>query len=58
MDLYDEIGVFLFYYKCFFFKLLNLEELFFFVVCKKRIFLLSMKIVKVKGEKEIKFFLR
>lgn len=37
MDLYDEIGALLFYLKCLFFsKLLNLKELSFFVVCKKK----------------------
>lgn len=44
-------GFFVLFEVFFFFKLLNLKELFFFVVC-------NMKIVKVKGEGDIKFFLR
>lgn len=52
------LGFFCFIRSVFFFKLLNLKELFFFVVCKKKIFLLSLKIVRVKGEGEINFFLR
>lgn len=52
------LGLSCFIWSAFFSKLLNLKELSFFVVWKKKIFLSSMKTAKVKGEGETKFFLR
>lgn len=52
------LGLSCFIRSALFSKLLNLKELSFFVVCKKRIFLSSMKTAKVKGEKETKFFFK
>lgn len=52
------LGLSCFIGSAFFSKLLNLKELPFFVVCKKKIFLSSLKTARVKGEGETNFFLR
>lgn len=53
------LGLSCFIRSAFFSKLLNLKELSFFVVSKKKyIYISSMKTARVKGEGETKIFLR